>query len=95
MGAETSARAAKAKGGLASSFHHDHKGIRQFEAAHVEAVLHRLRVEAGRGRWHGAEQQLARSELTLARSALQRPDVHVQGGNGRWAGCLGGLGSVL
>jgi hypothetical protein len=33
MGEEASARAAKAKGGLASSFDHDHKGIRRFEAA--------------------------------------------------------------
>jgi hypothetical protein len=33
MGEEASARAAKAKGGLASSFSHDHKGIRRFEAA--------------------------------------------------------------
>jgi hypothetical protein len=29
---------AKVKGGLASSFGHDHKGIRRFEAAHMEAV---------------------------------------------------------
>jgi hypothetical protein len=57
MGAEASARAAKVKGGLASSFGHDHKGIRRFKAAHVETVLHGLRVEAGRGRWHGAVQR--------------------------------------
>jgi hypothetical protein len=45
MGARASARVAKAKGGLASSFGHDHKGIRRFEVAHVEAVLHGLRME--------------------------------------------------
>jgi hypothetical protein len=88
MGARASARVAKAKGGLASSFGHDHKGIRRFEVAHVKAVLHGLRMEAGRGRWHGAERQ-------LAWSALQRPAAHAQGGNGRWTSCLGGLGSVL
>jgi hypothetical protein len=45
MGAEASAGVAKVKWGLASSFGHDHKGIRWFEAAHVEV---------GRGMWHGA-----------------------------------------
>jgi hypothetical protein len=43
----------------------------------------------------GREGQLAQSELTAAQSALQRPGARTQGGNGRWAGCLGGLGSVL
>jgi hypothetical protein len=57
MGVEASARAAKAKRGLAFSFGHDHKGIQRFEAAHVEAVLHGLRVEAGRSRWQGAVRQ--------------------------------------
>jgi hypothetical protein len=57
MGAEVSAIAVKAKGGLASSFGHDHKGIRRFEAVHVEAVLHGLRVEAGRSRWHSVVRQ--------------------------------------
>jgi hypothetical protein len=47
------------------------KRIRAIGVAHVEAVLHGLRVEARRGRWHGAEWQLARSELTIVRSALQ------------------------
>jgi hypothetical protein len=42
MGVESSVRAAKVKGGLASSFGHDHKGIRWFEAAHVEAVAARV-----------------------------------------------------
>jgi hypothetical protein len=65
------------------------------KAVHMEAVLHGLRVEAGKGRWHGAERQQARSELTAARLALQRPGAHTQGGNGRWVGCPGGLGSVL
>jgi hypothetical protein len=57
MGAEASARAVKAKAGLASSIGHDHKGIRRFEAVHLEAVLHGLRVEAGRSRWQGAVRQ--------------------------------------
>jgi hypothetical protein len=35
------------------------------------------------------------SELTAAWSALQRPGVCTQGGNGRWAGCPGGLGPIL
>jgi hypothetical protein len=61
----------------------------------MEAVLHGLRVEAGKGRWHGAERQLARLELTTVRLALQRPGARTQGGNGRWASCPGGLGSVL
>jgi hypothetical protein len=52
MGAEASARATKVKGGLASSFGHDHKGIRWFKAAHVEAVAAR----AARG---GREGQVA------------------------------------
>jgi hypothetical protein len=50
-------RAVKAKWGLASSFRHDHKGIRRFEAAHLEAVLHGLHVEAGRSRWQGVVRQ--------------------------------------
>jgi hypothetical protein len=54
MGAKASVGAAKAKGGLAASIGHDHKGIRWFEVAHVEAVLHGLHVEVGRGRWYGA-----------------------------------------
>jgi hypothetical protein len=74
--------------GAASSFGHDHEGIRRFEVEHVEAVLHGLRMEAGRGRWHEAERQ-------LARSTLQRPAAHAQGGNGRWTSCPGVLGSVL
>jgi hypothetical protein len=36
--------AAKVKGGLSSSFGHDHKRIRWFEATHVEVVLHGLHV---------------------------------------------------
>jgi hypothetical protein len=58
----------------------------------VTGVAH---VEAGRSRWHGAAWQLARSELTAARSALQRSGACAQGRNGRWAGCPVGLGSVL
>jgi hypothetical protein len=45
------------------------------------------------GRWHGAQLQLARSELTAARSK-QRPGARV-GKIGRWAGCPGGFGPVL
>jgi hypothetical protein len=37
-------------------------------------------------RWHGAQLQLARSE--------RRPGARARE-NGRWAGCLGGFGSVL
>jgi hypothetical protein len=58
--------------------------IRVTRATDVEAVLHGLRVEAGRSTWHGA-----------ARSALQRPRACTQGRNGQWASCPGGLGSVL
>jgi hypothetical protein len=60
---------------------------------HVEAVLHGLRMEVVRGRWHGAQLQLARSEPTAVRSE-QRPGAHA-GENGRWAGCPSGFGPVL
>jgi hypothetical protein len=50
----------------------------------------------------GREEQVARggmaagaSELTVVRSPLQRLRARVQGTNGRWPGCSGGLGLVL